>query len=267
MRRSTRKRLSTALSAALVAGLAVVAPTSAGAAGAPLVFDDFEDGDVSDWGFFGGNAAGGGGGALNDRPKEGSWYFSTGWGGDGTNSGFYGGTFKNLSNAAQVALPADPMFNMWVLNQSNATVDEYRLEVTLREDTNGDGWTDGAEDSIGLDTTFTKSQFDDTWTLLSAPLSSFFNKGTGGNGVFDGAVDEMVIVIAGVKGAPVSTVEVDFDTISFTAGTTEPPTGTIIDDFEGGVTPAEPCPAGGLPLVYWHIGLRHKSAGSFLESR
>ena len=52
MRRSTRKHLSTALSAALVAGLAVGIPTSAGAAGAPVVFDDMEHGDPGDNGWF-----------------------------------------------------------------------------------------------------------------------------------------------------------------------------------------------------------------------
>ena len=85
---------------------------------------------------------------LADRPKEGGFYFSTGWGGNGTASGFYGGTFKNLPEADQVALPADPWFNVWVLNQSDATVDQYTLEITIREDPNGDGWTNGAR---GLD--------------------------------------------------------------------------------------------------------------------
>ncbi|MEZ4594227.1 MAG: hypothetical protein R3D55_24260 [Chloroflexota bacterium] len=113
-----------------------------------VVIDDFEDGDTSDWVFFGGNNAGGGGGALSDRPQEGSFYFSTGWGGEGTASDFYGGTFKNFDNLAQVTLPADPVFNIWVLNQSNATVDEYRLEITIREDLDGNGWTNGAEDSF-----------------------------------------------------------------------------------------------------------------------
>ncbi|MEM8863633.1 MAG: hypothetical protein AAGD96_35440, partial [Chloroflexota bacterium] len=55
------------------------------------VIDDFNDGDATDWGFFGGNEAGGGGGAADDRPQEGSHYFSTGWGGQGSESVFYGG--------------------------------------------------------------------------------------------------------------------------------------------------------------------------------
>ena len=142
------------------------------------VFDDFEDGDVGDWGFFGGNEAGGGGGIAADRPAEGAFYFSTGWGGNGSDSGFYGGAFRNVETADQANLPADPWFNVWVLNQSNATVDAYTLEITLREDLDGNGWTNGAEDSIRLDTNFTSADFDDQWMLISAPLSSFHNLGT-----------------------------------------------------------------------------------------
>jgi beta-glucanase (GH16 family) len=231
-----RRRLAALVTAGLVATTmwfhtptVDAVPTAPGA-----VFDDFEDGDASDWGFFGGNAAGGGGGAQADRPAEGSSYLSTGWGGNGTDSGFYGGFFKNLPNGSQVALPADPWFNMWVLNQSNATVDSYVLEVTLREDTDGTGWTDGAEDTIGLNTAFSSARFDDDWTLVSAPLSSFFDKGTGGNGTFDGNVDEMVIVVAGVQGVVGSTVELDIDTISFTSGAPAGFDEVVFDDMEHG---------------------------------
>ena len=57
--------------------------------------------------------------------------------------------------------PADPVFNIWVLNQSDATVDAYNLEITLREDLDGNGWTDGAEDSVQTVVSFTSSEFDD----------------------------------------------------------------------------------------------------------
>ena len=53
---------------------------------------------------------------------------------------------------------------------------------------------------------------------MSAPLGDFINLGTGGDGTFDGNLDEVVIVIAGVQGAGGSTVEVDFDLFAFTAG-------------------------------------------------
>ena len=222
--------------AALTAGTVVAAQSSTSAVPpAPgAVFDDFDDGDTSDWGFFGGNAAGGGGGPASDRPFAGAGYFSTGWGGNGTDSGFYGGAFKNLPNASQVVLPADPWFNMWVYQQSDTTVDQYTLELTLREDTNGDGWTDTLDDSIGLDTTFTGPDFDDDWTLLSAPLTSFFNRGTGGNGVFDGAVDEFVIVFGGVEGGLATNIEIDFDEITFTSGGPAAFDAVVFDDMDHG---------------------------------
>ena len=182
------------------------------------MIDDFEDGDASDWGFFGGNAAGGGGGVLDDRPREGAKYLSTGWGGGGSSSVFYGGFFKNFVDGAQVVPPSDPWFNAWVLNQSDATVDQYTLEITLREDTDNNGWTNGDEDSIGLNTAFPSSSFDDQWTLISAPLSTFTNLDTGGDGTFNGNLDEVVIVISGVQGADGSVVEVDFDNLIFTSG-------------------------------------------------
>jgi beta-glucanase (GH16 family) len=243
--------------AAFAAGALVAAQSSTSAVPPEPddIFDDFDDGDTSDWVFFGGNEAGGGGGAADDRPQAGTHYFSTGWGGSGTTSGFYGGTFKNLPNDAQISLPADPWLNVWVLNQSNATVDGYTLEITIREDLDGNGWTDGEEDSFRYDTEFTSADFDDEWRLVSAPVSSFADQFTGGNGTFDGAVDEMVLVIAGVEGADPSTVEVDFDQISFTSGGPEVPApGEVIDDFENGLPFGSAAPNGELLGFYTFQG-------------
>ena len=114
----------------LVLGALLVAPV--GAVGDQWIIDDFEDGDISDWSFFSGTDAGGGGGVFSDRPQEGSYYLSTGWGGNGSNSVFYGGFVRNFDNAAQIATPASPWLNVWVLNQSDATVDQYTLEITIR---------------------------------------------------------------------------------------------------------------------------------------
>jgi beta-glucanase (GH16 family) len=221
----------------MLLGLLLIMLSSAAWAVPPApgaVFDDFEDGDTSDWGFFGGNNAGGGGGPADDRPKEGSYYFSTGWGGQGSDSVFYGGAFKNLDNGAQLTLPADPWFNVWVLNQSDATVESYVLEITIREDLNGDGWTDGSEDSFQLVAPFSSSSFNDEWVLLSAPVSSFTDLGTGGDGTFDGNLDEMVLVISGVQGGPGSSVEVDFDQITFTSGAPVAFEQIVFDDMEHG---------------------------------
>ncbi|MEM6795456.1 MAG: carbohydrate-binding protein, partial [Acidobacteriota bacterium] len=198
----------------------------------PAIWDDFEDGNAFDWAFFGGNAAGGGGGVLFDRPLAGTAYLSTGWGGQGSESVFYGGLFKNVPEADQLPTPNDPWFNVWVLNQSDATADAYTLEITLREDLDGSGWTSGQEDSFRLDTTFESSEFNDRWTLVSAPLSDFLDLGTGGDGVFNGRLDEVVVVISGVQGAPGSTVEVDFDDFVLTGGGPLDP--CITDSFEDG---------------------------------
>src|SRR6056297_306973 len=236
-----RVPLITAVVGLFVSMLALPLVEVAAVAPAPgTVFDDFEDGGAAGWNFFGGIAAGGGGGAGTDQPKAGAYDLATGWGGNGTASGFYGGTSKNLAEASQVVLPADPWFNMWVYQQSTTTVDRYVLELTLREDTDGNGWTDGSEDSIGLDTTFTTSDFDDDWTLVSAPLSAWFDRGTGGNGVFDGAVDEMVIVLAGVEGGATTDILVDFDEITFTSGGPAGFEQVVFDDMEH----ADPGPNG-----------------------
>ncbi len=235
MRENRRGRF-VALALLLAASMLVLVPTSSLAVpdAAGTVIDDFNDNDTSDWGFFGGNNAGGGGGPLSDRPYEGTDYFSTGWGGQGSNSVFYGGAFKNLDNAAQVTPPSDPWFNVWVLNQSDATVDQYTLEITLREDLDGNGWTDGAEDSFRLDTTFSSAEFDDEWTLISAPLGAFTDLFTGGDGTFNGDLDEIVIVIAGVQGANPSTVEVDFDYLAFSSGGPLAFDEVLFDDMEHG---------------------------------
>ena len=199
------------------------------------MWDDFEDGNAFDWFFFGGNAAGVGGGALSDRPQEGAFYLSTGWGGQGSDSVFYGGFFKNIGESEQQTTPINPWFNVWVLNQSNATVDQYTLEITIREDLDGNGWTNGQEDSFRLDTVFTSADFNDEWTLVSAPLSAFTNLFTGGDGTFDGKLDEVVVVVAGVAGGVGSVVEVDFDYFALTAGgPLVEPTEVVFDDMEHG---------------------------------
>jgi beta-glucanase (GH16 family) len=195
------------------------------------VIDNFEDGNSADWGFFSGIEAGGGGGVLDDRPYEGDYYLSTGWGGNGSASVFYGGLYKNFDNAFQVVVPPEPWFNVWVLNQSDATVDQYTLEITLREDLDGNGWVNGTEDSIRLDTVYSHAAFNDQWTLISAPLSSFLNLFTGGDGTFNGNLDEIVVVISGVQGASGSTVEVDFDLFAFSSGGPI----TLVDNFENGL--------------------------------
>ncbi len=237
MRQSNRNRSAVGALTLLLAAAVLIAVPAASLAvpdAMGVVIDDFEDNDTSDWGFFGGNNAGGGGGPFSDRPYEGSFYFSTGWGGEGTASDFYGGAFKNFAEADQVTPPADPWLNVWVLNQSDATADGHRLEITIREDLDGNGWTNGSEDSFRLDTSFTSGDYDDEWHLISAPVGSLTDLFTGGDGTFNGNLDEVVIVIAGVQGGNPSTVELDFDLFSFSSGGPLAFDEVVFDDMEHG---------------------------------
>ena len=211
----------------------ISAPVQAQTVLPTIIIDDFEDNDVSDWGYFGGSNGGGGFGVGDDRPQDGSYYLSTGWGGGGA-GGFYGGLFKNFDNASQIVLPTDAWLNVWVYNQDNATSDQYQLEITIREDTDGDGWADGVDDSFRLDTVFTSAEYDNQWRLISAPVSSFAPVGAGGDDIFNGNLDEIVLVIAGVQGADPAIVELDIDDISFSAGGPEVSALTIFDDMEHG---------------------------------
>jgi beta-glucanase (GH16 family) len=183
-----------------------------------VIFDDFEDGNISDWSFFPGNSAGGDGIVLDDRPAEGKYYLSTDWSGAGSNSVFYGGLYKNLDNNAQIDLPFNPWINIYLYNESITSVNEYAFEITIREDTDGNGWTNGQEDSKRLDTYFSTDDFNDRWILISAPVDSFMDIGTGGNGFFDGKLDELVIVISQVVGENPSDVYTDIDFIAFSQG-------------------------------------------------
>ena len=196
----------------------VLALGSFSAASAQMMFDDFEDGDASDWFFFGGNEAGGGGGAVGDRPAEGAFYLDTGWGGAGTSSVFYGGFFKNLENDQQLTLPADPRLQISILVQTGTTVDNFSVEITIREDTDGEGYEEGEDDSFQHVLSFSQDDVDDTWRRISTPLSEFRNLETGGDGTFNGNVDEIVIVIAAVEGGEMTDIQIDFDEISFASG-------------------------------------------------
>ncbi|MEM6641280.1 MAG: hypothetical protein AAF610_15435, partial [Pseudomonadota bacterium] len=188
------------------------------------LFDDFEDGDVSNWLFFGNNVDSGGGGEVRGDAStpEGNVYFHTGWGGAGTASGFYGVAVRNLDNNEQIEIPAaNPHLNFWVRNLplSIPMIDQYTLEITLREDVDGNGFTDGQEDSIFVaGVAFPQSSFGTEWTFVSIPLAQFTDAQTGGNGVFDGRLDELVLGIGMIQGAPGSAVEPEFDYIHFTAG-------------------------------------------------
>ena len=95
-------------------------------------------------------------------------------------------------------------------------MDSFTLEMTFLEDSDGNGWSNGQDDSRRLDMRFGKADFNNQWTLISAPLSSLRDLGRGGNGFFEDQLDGMVFVISNVVGANPASIAFDLDSISFT---------------------------------------------------
>ena len=187
----------------------------------PALFDSFEDGDASDW--FGAIDV------ISEGSPVGNFAIATTWTGGG--NGFYGGIFRNLDQDEQPIIPVDPWVNLFVYHDSEGTtVERYRLEITVREDTDGNGWVNGQEDSRRLDVWFDAASFNDQWVLVSAPVDSMLDLNTGTNGFLEGKVDEVFIGIAQVEGPNPSDVKVNFDHIILTSGGPFDATSTSIDD-------------------------------------
>ncbi len=187
-----------------------VEPPAAGT----FVIDDFSDLTGAAWNYFGsaqGMVTAGGG--LD--PFMQATFSGTGGMGDA----FYGVMWNNLPDTAQALIPADPWFSVRVRHAgTGTTVDRYAFEITVREDTNGNGWTTGEEDSHRLDTVFDTVAFNDEWISISAPLSAFVDLETGGNGILEGALDEVVFVVSQVAGPDPSAVQIDLDDIIISSG-------------------------------------------------
>ncbi|NNE71750.1 MAG: T9SS type A sorting domain-containing protein, partial [Rhodothermales bacterium] len=190
--------------------LAYVEPPPAGT----VLVDDFSDPTGAAWSYFGTAS-----GEVTTGNGVNPFMRATFSGAGGSGGGFYGVMWNNLEDTQQAVLPADPWFGIRVRHSSTGTtVDEYTLEITVREDTDGNGWTTGQEDSHRFDTRFDSSSFNDEWLQISAPLTAFTNLGTGGNGILELAIDEVVLVVSQVVGADPSSVVVDFDDISISTG-------------------------------------------------
>lgn len=198
--------------------LAYVEPPPAGT----VLVEDFADPTGAAWSYFGSAS-----GTVTTGDGVNPYMRATFSGAGGSGGGFYGVMWNNLEDTQQAVLPADPWFNIRVRHSSTeTTVSEYTLEITVREDTNGDGWTSGQEDSHRFDTRFSSSSFNDEWIQISAPLTAFTNLGTGGNGILELAIDEVVLVVSQVVGPDPSSVVVDFDDIIISTGGV----GTAVED-------------------------------------
>ena len=72
---------------------------------------------------------------------------------------FYGGFAKNLGNDQQITLPEDPWSSSSYHVESGSTVDQFTVEFTLREDTDGEGYEEGEDDSFRFDLLVDSSAF------------------------------------------------------------------------------------------------------------
>jgi hypothetical protein len=205
-----------------------------------IVFDDMEHGDPFGNGWFaatGSGGVGGGGIAANGAdvpPGGGAYSLESGWGSGGA-AGFFG--FFGRSNALDTG--ASDRFNFWINPDAGQ---DYRLEVNLQDDDDGDGVMSTTADDefqfnceVGAAGSCAVSG--GGWQKVSIPFVDFFDDGsifTGGNGVLDtistgnGGNGELLFVVFSIvsnTGADVSfrTDNWTFDTIP--SGTAPAPAG------------------------------------------
>jgi hypothetical protein len=169
-----------------------------------VIFDDMEHGNpfANGWFTFNGNGGGGLDPNSTDLPPVNSGVFSlqTGWGGGG-NPGFYGG----FGRTNPVDIPQLTHFNFWI--NPNADQD-YTLELNLQDDDNGDGNPDDEfQYNLVVSPTGPGAISGGGWQLVSIPLADFFDDNsflTGGNGVLDDRIINVVIAVISNSGADVN---------------------------------------------------------------
>lgn len=232
------------------------APVAAAAA-TTIVFDDMENGDPINNGWFTfGGAVGGGGIDPNstDLPPVdgGSFSLQTGWGSGGV-PGFYGG----FGRTNPIDLTGTDTFSFWINPDAGQ---EYTLEINLQDDDNGDGAINQPDDdefqfNCVVSATGPCAVSGGGWQLVTIPFADFFDDGSflfGGNGELDavpvatggnGELINVVIAVIGTGG------DVTFRT-DYWVFDAQAESDTVIDDFESGIAPGGSCPAGGLPLNF-----------------
>ena len=169
-----------------------------------VVFDDMEHGDPFGNGWFTFNGAGGGGIDPNgtDLPPSNAGTFSlqTGWGGGGI-PGFYGG----FGRTNQVDIGEMTHFNFWI-NPNEGQ--DYTLEINLQDDDNGDGVLDDEfQYNFVVGPEGPGAVSGGGWQLISIPLGDFFDDNsflTGGNGILDNTVVNVVIAIISNSGTDIN---------------------------------------------------------------
>ncbi len=160
---------------------------------ASVLFDDLDHGAPGDNGWFSFNGQVGGGGISavsgNVPPVVGgSSALEVGFGTGGA-SGFAGG----IGRTAPTDLLGMSQFNFWINPAANQN---YRIEINLQDDDNGDNITsnppDGQDDEYQFNCDISPAGpcavAGGGWQQITIPFSSFFDDSSyhwGGNGVFD----------------------------------------------------------------------------------
>ncbi|MEM1127426.1 MAG: family 16 glycosylhydrolase [Bacteroidota bacterium] len=214
-----------------------------------FLVEDFTDQTGAAWNYFGSVE-----GMVTTGDGLNPFLRATFSGSGGAGEAFYGVMWNNFPDDNQVVIPADPWFNVRIRHASAATtVNRYAFEITVREDTNGDGWDDGEEDSHRFDAVFDPRSFNDEWISLSIPLSTFMDLQTGGNGILEGSLDEVVFVVSQVVGPDPSSVQVDLDDIILSSGrlSTSVPTIEPLSSFE--LYRPYPDPTAGIANVVYNL--------------
>ncbi|MBT8131293.1 MAG: glycoside hydrolase family 16 protein [Gammaproteobacteria bacterium] len=183
------------------------------------IFDDMEHGAPFSNGWFAFNSDIGGGGVdanSSDLPPQngGNRSIQTGWG-SGGQPGYFGGFGRN--NALELT-PQVNDFRFWINPDAGQ---DYRLEINLVEDDNGDGQVDQNNDDefqfvCEISASGPCAVAGGGWQLVTIPLSSFNDDNSfyfGGNGVLDavsvanggnGRLHQIVLAVISNSGADVT---------------------------------------------------------------
>ena len=195
--------------AALLAALSL-APS----ASAQVVFDDFNDGDVTNVNaFFGGDMVGAGAGPTDGQDGQADTGLNVGVN-PGNGGGFAG---VSIGSATAVDASASEYLTFYIRPTLDAANLPLGLQVILQEDTDGDGAYDNAVDDeffAGVQLSLDGNQ---TWQLVEIPLDRFIDRNfvaAGANDGFDySAVKNVVFVLADMPAGP--GFAVSFDDIAF----------------------------------------------------
>ena len=217
--------------AALLAALSL-APS----ASAQVVFDDFDDGDVTNVNaFFGGDMVGAGVGPTDGQDGQADAGLNLGV--DPGNGGGFAGA--SVESAGAVDASAAEFLTFYVRPTLDAANLPLSLQVVLQEDTDGDGAYNNAVDDEFFAGVELSLDGNATWQLVEIPLDRFIDRNFVAPGANDGfdysAVKNVVFVLADMPAGP--GFAVSFDDIIFTDAPSQTvvvtPT-TTFDDFDDG---------------------------------